>query len=384
VGAAAVPGVTTEPGESGPYRALRDAGAVIAAVANMHELGSSSTGNTSVYGAAHNPWDVERCPGGSSSGPAASAAAGLCPAAVGADGGGSIRIPSAFCGLVGIKGTFGRTSSYGSTPLTWSNDQLGPLTGNAVDAARMYAVMAGPDPNDPNTLGQPAPSLMDVGRADLDGITLGVYWPWFEHVSAEIVAACKEMLNALQGRGATVKEVTIPDLDTARIGHLVSITSEMLNAQAKYDREHFKEYSLEVQTNLTLAKAFTAPDYLQALKARTEAMAHFREALTWVDVIVTPTTGVTAPIIPSDALPDGESDLTTLLAIMRFATPANFTGLPAISFPAGYDAGGLPIGFQAMGRPWEEHVLLRLALMAETLVPKIKPKVFYDLLGQAG
>jgi Asp-tRNA(Asn)/Glu-tRNA(Gln) amidotransferase A subunit family amidase len=135
-----------------------------------------------------------------------------------------------------------------------------------------------------------------------------------------------------------------------------------------------------VRTNLDLALAFTARDYLQALRIRTRSMAHFDRVLTEVDAIVTPSTACTAPRIPPDALPAGESDLTTLLEIMRFAPPANFTGLPAISFPAGYDSNGLPIGFQAIGRAWHEHVLLRIANVAEGLLERKAPKVLFDLL----
>lgn len=284
------------------------------------------------------------------------------------------------CGLVGLKPTFGRASAYGGAPLTWSNDQYGPLAGSATDAAILYASMAGPDPRDPNTLGQPALTLEGFDKTDLDGITLGVYQPWFEHAAPEVVAACKHMLAGLQSRGAQVREISIPELDATRIGHLVTITSEMLAAMAPYAKEHWKEYGLEIRTNLDLARAFTASDYLKALRIRTRSMAHFNQILTGVDAIVTPSTGCTAPPILPDALPAGESDLTTLLEIMRFATAANFTGLPAISFPAGYDSKGLPVGFQAIGRAWHEHVLLRIARVAEGLVERKAPKVLFDLL----
>jgi Asp-tRNA(Asn)/Glu-tRNA(Gln) amidotransferase A subunit family amidase len=195
-----------------------------------------------------------------------------------------------------------------------------------------------------------------------------------------VVAACKRMLEGLQERGAQVREVCLPELDAARIGHLVTITSEMLAGLAPYTDGHWKEYSLEVRTNLNLALAFNARDYLKALRIRTRTMHYFDQALSQVDAIVTPTTACTAPPIPADALSCGESDLTTLLEIMRFAPPANFTGLPAISFPAGYAADGLPIGFQAIGRPWHEHVLLRIAGVAEGLVERQAPKVLFDLL----
>jgi Asp-tRNA(Asn)/Glu-tRNA(Gln) amidotransferase A subunit family amidase len=359
---------------------LRAAGALIIGKANMHEIGIGVTGNNPHHGTPRNPYAPDHYTGGSSSGPASATAAGLCPAAVGADGGGSIRIPSSFCGLVGLKTTFGRTSTFGGAPLTWSNDQYGPLAGSVTDAAILYTLMSGPDPRDPNTLGQPPLSLDGFDKTDLKGLTLGVYWPWFEHAAPEVVTTCKQMLAALQARGAKVKEVTIPELDAARIGHLVTITSEMLSGLAPYAKKNWKDYSLEVRTNLDLALAFTSQDYLKALRIRTRSMVNFNRVLAEVDAIVTPTTACVAPPIPADALSAGESDLTTLLEIMRFAPPANFTGLPAISFPAGYTADGLPIGFQAMGRPWHEHVLLRVAHVAEGLVERKAPRVLFNLL----
>ena len=256
----------------------------------------------------------------------------------------------------------------------------GPLAGSSADAAILYAGMAGPDPRDPATLGQPALTLEGFDKTNLKGLTLGVYWPWFEHAAPEVVATCKHMLAGLESRGAQVREVSIPELDAARIGHLVTITSEMLAGLAPYTKKHWKDFGLEVRTNLDLALAFTARDYLQALRIRTRTMAHFDQVLKEVNAIVTPTTACTAPPIPLDALPAGESDLTTLLEIMRFAPPANFTGLPAISFPAGYASDGLPIGFQAIGRAWHEHVLLRIANVAEGLLERKAPKVLFDLL----
>jgi Asp-tRNA(Asn)/Glu-tRNA(Gln) amidotransferase A subunit family amidase len=359
---------------------LREAGALIIGKANMHEIGIGVTGQNQHYGTPRNPYAPGHYTGGSSSGPAAAVASGLCPAALGADGGGSIRIPSSFCGLVGLKPTCGRGSLFGGAPLTWSNDVYGPLAGSVADAAILYAAMAGPDPRDPLTLAQPALTLDGFDKTDLQGLTLGVYWPWFEHAAPEVVTACKHMLAGLQERGAQVREVTIPELDAARIGHLVSITSEMLAGLSPYTKAHWKDFSLEVRTNLDLALAFTSRDYLQALRIRTRTMVNFERVLSEVDAIVTPSTACTAPPIPADALPAGESDLTTLLEILRFAPPANFTGLPAISFPAGYAPNGLPIGFQAIGRPWHEHVLLRIAHVAEGLVQRRPPQVLFDLL----
>ena len=186
VGAARVPGVKLEPGESGPYRALRDAGAVIAGVANMHELGSGSTGNTSVYGAAHNPWDLERCPGGSSSGPAASVAGGLVSGAVGADGLGSIRYPAAYCGLTGLKPTFGRSAMEGHHIANTETIVSGPLCRDAADCRLLASAMY--------RRGLPA--------GEPTGLRIGVVRdPYWNDCAPGVAEACESALESLRARG---------------------------------------------------------------------------------------------------------------------------------------------------------------------------------------
>ena len=359
---------------------MRAAGALLIGKANMHEIGIGVTGQNPHHGTPRNPYNPAHYTGGSSSGPAAAVAAGLCPVAIGADGGGSIRIPAAFCGVVGLKATFGRVSEFGAAPLDWSVAHLGPLAATATDAALAYGVIAGPDARDPVSQHQPAPALAGWDNLDLHGVVLGVYPDWFNHATAAMVTMCQAMLDAFVDMGATVREIAIPDLEAARVAHVVTIASEMAQALARYHAAHHREYGLDVRLNLALARAFTARDYIQAQRVRARTMAHFDRVLQDVDAIITPATGLPAPIIPATALPGGDSDLTTLAEIMRFVTPANLTGLPAISFPAGYTANGLPVGMQAIGRAWQEPTLLRLALAAESVVERRKPQVFYDLL----
>jgi Asp-tRNA(Asn)/Glu-tRNA(Gln) amidotransferase A subunit family amidase len=359
---------------------MRAAGALLLGKANMHEIGIGVTGLNPHHGTSRNPYHPGHYTGGSSSGPATAVAAGLCPVAIGADGGGSIRIPSSFCGLVGLKPTFGRVSEFGAAPLTWSLAHLGPLAATATDAALGYAVLAGPDKRDPHSLHQPAPSLADWDAVELSDLTLGIYPPWFRHAASETVSACEMLLSELERMGAEVREIAIPGLEAGRVAHTVTIVAEMSQALEHTYDEHHREHGLDVRTNLTLARTFTARDYVKAQRVRTQMMEHFDAALQEVDAIITPTTGLPAPAIPDDALPDGESDLSTLVEIMRFATPANMTGLPAISFPAGYSDAGLPIGMQAIGRAWEEPTLLRLALAAERVIERRAPQVHYAVL----
>ncbi len=359
---------------------LRSAGALLIGKANMHEIGINVTGLNPHHGSTRNPYNTDHYTGGSSSGPATAVAAGLVPVAIGADGGGSIRIPSAFCGLVGLKATFGRISEFGAYPLCWSVAHVGPLAGSATDAALTYAVIAGPDPKDPMSLHQPLPSIKGWDNLKLKGLKIGVYWPWFRHADAEVVAACETMLKEYEKMGCEIVEITIPDLEANRVAHIVTITSEMVQSlNTTYD-EHHKKYGLDVRTNLALARQFSAKDYVQSQRIRTRIINHFNNAFKQVDVILTPTTAVPAPEIKKGALPDGDSDLTTTIDILRFVTAANLTGLPAISFPVGYTQKGLPIGLQVIGKAWDESTLLRMALAAEQVVERKAPQVYYKIL----
>ena len=359
---------------------LRAAGALLIGKANMHEIGIGVTGLNPNTGTTRNPYNPNHFTGGSSSGPSASVAAGLCPIALGADGGGSIRIPASFCGTVGLKPTFGRISEYGAFPLCWSVAHLGPLAASATDAALGYAIMAGPDLKDPTSLHQPLPTLKGWDKLNMRSLRLGIFSPWFRHASDEVVSACEAMLKEFEKMGASLLEVSIPGMEAARVAHSVTILSEMYQSMSATYTEHHHEHGLDVRTNLALAGALTASDYVQAQRVRTRLISAFNTAMQDVDMILTPSTGVVAPVIPSDALPEGNSDLTSVIEIMRFATPANLTGLPAISFPAGYNSQGLPIGMQAIGHAWQEASLLGLSLVAERIVERQKPSLFYDLM----
>lgn len=373
-------GRTPVPEDSTVAARLRSAGALLVGKANMHEIGINVFGLNPVHGTTRNPYNVNHFTGGSSSGPATAVASGLVPIAIGADAGGSIRIPSSFCGLVGLKATFGRVSEHGAFPLDWSIAHIGPITASATDTALAYALIAGPDPKDPTSLLQPLPSLKGWDDLNLKGLKLGVYWEWFRHAEAEVVAACEAMLKEYENMGCEIVEIVIPNLEANRVAHSVTILTEMAQAMHATYEEHRKQHALDVRINLALARQLSATDYLLAQRIRTRMMDLFREAFHKTDMILTPTTGIAAPEIKKGALPDGESDLTTTIEIMRFVTPANFTGLPAISFPVGYTLKGLPIGMQVMGRAWDEVNLLRMALAAEQVVERREPKVYHRML----
>ena len=359
---------------------LRAAGALLIGKTNMHEIGINPDGFNEHYGIIRNPYRLDCHAGGSSNGSAAAVAAGMCPVSIGADGGGSIRIPAALTGMVGLKATFSRVSEHGASPLTWSMGHLGPIGATVGDVALVYACIAGPDARDPNSLHQPPVTLDGWDDPDLSGLRLGIYRPWFEHAAPEIVAACDAAVDRLRAMGATVHEIEIPELDEMRIAQVVTILAEMVS-NMELHAEHWGELSPSTRVNLTLGRAMSAADYLQAQRVRTRALGHFGRAFERVDAILTPATAVTAPTVPDGCENDGWSDLSSVTELMRFAMPANLTGHPAIAFPVGYDAGGLPIGMQAMARPWHEHLLLRLALAAEHTTPRRRPPTYYDILG---
>ena len=360
---------------------LRAAGAVITGKTNMHEIGINVTGLNPHHGTTRNPYNDGFHTGASSSGSATAVAAGLVPIAIGADGGGSVRIPAALCGQVGLKATFGRVSEFGAYPLCWSLAYIGPITTSVADCARTYAIIAGADPRDPHSLGHPSVTIDSAAPGSLAGVRLGVYWPWFRDASPDVVQHCETLLRDLTNRGATLVDVDIPELESQRVAHIVTITSEMASSMMRHLPRHQHDFGLDVRVNIAVARSWRAQEYVAAQRIRTRALAIWANALANVDAIITPTTGQAAPRINEAALPDGESDLTTTVQIMRFAFASNLTGHPAITVPAGYDKQGLPVGLQVIGRPWGEQLLFRVASAAERLVERRGPQRYYPLLG---
>lgn len=372
---------------------LRECGVIFVGKTNQHELGSGTTGNNPHYGTVRNPHDPKRYTGGSSAGSAALVACGLCPAALGTDGGGSVRIPSALCGIVGLKTTHGRTSTEGVLELGWTVEVVTPMASTVEDLLLVYAAMLGSRPNDV-TISKPAlPSfpIMEGSQHDVDvfkvigSITFGKYTKWFEDVSnSEILEACERVLQLLVEKyGIKIKEIILPEMDEMRVGHVVTIGSEISAAtNTHYLNGKRKDISYEIRSTLALMRSFTSCDYVAAQRLRRRAMFYHMEAFKSVDVIVTPTSPMTAPIIPKSALKFGESNLVVGGDLMRFIVAPNFLGFPAITVPVGFDKEGLPIGLQLIGRPWSEATLLRLASVIEKLCASKskKPAVFYDVL----
>ncbi|KAG4164954.1 hypothetical protein ERO13_A13G049200v2 [Gossypium hirsutum] len=373
---------------------LRSCGVILVGKANMHELGMGTTGNNPNYGTTRNPHALERYTGGSSSGPAAIVASGLCSAALGTDGGGSVRIPSSLCGVVGLKTTYGRTSMEGSICDAGTVEIIGPIASTVEDIILVYAAILGSSPEDRISLRPPPPCFPDLSSLEnantLGSLRLGKYTEWFNDVhSTDISDVCEDVLKLLsKSHGCETIEIVIPELHEMRTAHVVSIGSET-QCSLNPDCEDGKGVKLTYDTRISMAlfRSFTASDYVAAQCLRRRIMHHHMEIFKKVDVIVTPTTGMTAPKIPSSALKDGETDMQVTVHsvsayLMRFIIAGNLLGLPAITVPVGYDKQGLPIGLQLIGRPWGEETILHLASAVEELCAKSrkKPASFYDIL----
>jgi Asp-tRNA(Asn)/Glu-tRNA(Gln) amidotransferase A subunit family amidase len=329
---------------------------------------------------ARNPYDRARITGGSSSGSAAVVAAGLCPVAIGADGGGSIRIPAGLCGVVGLKATFGRIPETGVPPLCWHVGHVGPIGLTVDDVAAAYAILAGPDEGDPMSLRQPPVHLTGYEDASLEGVRVGVCEAYFADADADVVRRCREALGALVARGARVVELPPPDLNTVLWAHSCIILSEMAAAMLPHTKQDSSRFALDSRTNLAIGRHFSATDLVHALRHRHQLTREYLALMKDVDVIVTPTTAITAPAIPEATLPDGESNLPVVDQLMRFVRLANLTGFPALAVPAGYDAAGLPVSLQLTARPWEEHLLFRAGRVVEASVEHRLPGIHVTAL----
>jgi aspartyl-tRNA(Asn)/glutamyl-tRNA(Gln) amidotransferase subunit A len=355
---------TAAPGYSFPRRdsaaaaRLREAGAVIIGKTRTHEF---AWGNATPP--TRNPWDLERIPGGSSGGSGAAVGGRLCAAALGSDTGGSIRIPASLSGTVGLKPTFGRVSRDGIVPHSWSLDHPGPLTRTVADAAILMNALASYDPSDPACQDRPAPDYATALGQPLAGLRVGVCRNhFFERNQEDVEAAVEQAIRDIAAEGASVRELRIPNLQYG-LGAIFAI--ELASSAAYHDSalrdgrtEHFQP---DVRTLVEIGRFVTAPDYLKAEQVRRLLMEDFRRAFDDVDVMLSPTTPLTAWKVDESTVAIGGHDESVLAASWRLTYPFNLTGLPAISLPCGFDRRGLPIGLQIAGRPFDELTVLRAA-----------------------
>ncbi|KAI5335871.1 PREDICTED: fatty acid amide hydrolase [Prunus dulcis] len=367
-------------------KCLRLCGAVLVGKTNMHELGAGTSGINPHYGATRNPYSRSKISGGSSSGSAAVVASGLCPVALGVDGGGSVRMPAALCGVVGLKPTFGRVPHSGVLPLNWTVGMVGILAGTVEDAFIVYAAISCQLP--PRLLSASPKVNFPLlnSTKPISGIKLAKYGEWFNDCSDDIRECCSNALERLQKQyGWKTVEVTIPEIEMMRLAHYVTIGSECSTSLSSFlEKLDFKELGWDARVALAVYGAFSSKDYIKAQKIRNRQMQFHMNLFTQADVIVSPTIGVTAYTILDDALNTGELDYINGAALVRYSIAGNFLGLPAVTVPVGYDKSGLPIGLQLIGKPWSEATLIHIAFAMQDLYVSEyrKPEVYYDLLNK--
>lgn len=358
-------GVAFAAEDSACAQRLRTAGCVLLGKTRTHEFAWGT-----VSPPVSNPWDIERIPGGSSGGSAASVAAGFVPLAMGSDTGGSIRIPASFCGTVGMKPTFGRISRVGIVPHSWSLDHPGPLTRTVEDAAIAMNVLAGYDPRDPACQDQLVPDYTASIGASLRGLRIGVIDNHFmDRNTPDVQAAVTESIAAMRNSGARIVHFRIPLL---AYGLAAIYAIELASSGAYHDRHVAtgvsRGYQKDVRDLVEMGRLVSAVDYLKAEQVRTLLCEEFKRIFEQVDVVVTPTEPITAWNKGRQTLSVAGEDESVLAASWRLTYPFNLTGLPAISVPCGFDKEGMPIGLQIAGRPFDEGTVLKCASGIENLL----------------
>lgn len=342
-------------------RRLHDAGAVLLGKLNLHEFAYGVTTINPHFGITHNPWKLDRVPGGSSGGSAAALAAGECFASLGTDTGGSIRIPAAYCNVVGLKPTYGRVSRAGIIPLSWSLDHVGPMTRSVRDAAIVLSAIAGRDPADPTSVAGQSADFTSGLDAGAKGLRIGVPHDYFNNfVAPEVKDAVAVATRVLEGAGAEVEAFDFPYLAS-----IPTISSAIMMPEASaYHfadlQEHAAKIGNDVRMRLELGALQPAVQYVKAQQARRLVQDACLRALSGLDLFVVPTTPTPAPEIEVQAT--GLPGVAT-----RLTAPINVLGWPAISVPCGFSADGLPIGMQLVAKPWQERLILRAAFAYESL-----------------
>jgi aspartyl-tRNA(Asn)/glutamyl-tRNA(Gln) amidotransferase subunit A len=362
---------------------LRAAGAVILGKTNLDEFAMGSSTEHSAYHPTRNPWDLSRVPGGSSGGSAAAVAGGLAAGAYGSDTGGSIRQPAAFCGVVGMKPTYGRVSRYGLVALASSLDQIGPFAQDVSDAALLLGAVAGHDSRDATSIEAPVPDYAAELPKGVAGLTLGLPDEYFiEGMDPDVERAVRQGIEVLKGLGAKIERVSLPTTPHALAAYYVILPAEASSNLARYDgvkyglrvagrdlidmesRTRSAGFGAEVKRRIMLGTYVLSAGYYDAYygkaqSVRTLVRREFAAAFAKVDLIVAPTT-------PNVAFKHGEKeDPLSMYLNDAFTIPGNLSGIPGVSVPCGFSAAGLPIGLQVLGRPLDEARVLRAAYAYE-------------------
>lgn len=384
------------PYESTVTSRLTEQGYVLIGKTNMDEFAMGSSTENSGFYVTRNPWDLERIPGGSSGGSAAAVAADECIAALGSDTGGSIRQPAAFCGVVGLKPTYGRVSRYGLVAFASSLDQIGTLTKTVKDSAQLMNVISGHDPLDSTSAPLPVPDYTAALGQDIKGITFGVPKEYFiEGIEKEVEASVRDAIRKLENLGAIPVEISLPHTGYAIATYYILATSEASSNLARYDGVKYgfraggkdlmdmymntraQGFGAEIKRRImlgtyALSSGYYEAYYKKAQQVRTLIKQDFEKAFQKVDIIVTPTS-------PTVAFKVGEKSADPLQMYLSdiFTISVNLAGVPGISIPCGFTTEHLPVGLQLIGRLFEEELLLKVAYAYEqaTAWHKRRPNV---------
>jgi aspartyl-tRNA(Asn)/glutamyl-tRNA(Gln) amidotransferase subunit A len=341
---------------------LREAGAVTLGKLNMTELALGPFGDNAHHGDVQNPWKRGHVAGGSSSGSAAAVAAGFVVGALGSDTGGSIRLPAACCGVVGLKPTYGRVSRAGAMPLSWSMDHVGPLTRTVTDAALLLGVIAGHDPRDATSSRRGVPYYERVLQTPIEGLRVGIAENYYvDGLDPEMEAGVRAAAHALAGLGVEVAPLRVPDPGPLIEVCNVITRSESSAIHAALVRERPHELQPAVRARLEVGFHISAHDYLQALRLRARAAREFvARVFARVDALLLPAIPEPAPALETAKAGTPEEVVGRMGRFSRFTRPFNGLGLPALSVPCGFSRDGRPLAVQLVGRPFDEATALRL------------------------
>ena len=339
---------------------LKVAGAIIIGKTNTHEFAYGPTGDRSYFGPTRNPHDPARIPGGSSAGSGAAVAADLLYGSLGSDTGGSIRIPAALCGVVGMKPTFGRVSKHGVFPLSWTLDHVGPLTRTVEDNALLLNALAGFDPNDPYSANRETDDFARGLRRGVRGAFIGVPSDfYFEHVEDEVEERVREAIEVFRSLGAGVREVRIPHLWETLRAQRLTLAADAYAIHEERLKTEPEKFDGEVRERLLEGERLKAHRYASAQQRKLGAKDEFSRALGEADVLLTPTLPIAATLIDQREVDIGGYEEPVRSAVTRLTGPTNHNGFPSLSVPCGVTASGLPVGVQLIGRPFDEATLYR-------------------------
>ena len=340
---------------------LKNAGSIRLGTLQMAEFAYGPTGHNAHYGAVHNPFKLGYVTGGSSSGSGSAVGARLTFAALGSDTGGSIRMPAHFCGVTGLKVTWGRVSRAGAMPLSQSLDTVGPLAQTVEDCALLLGLIAGSDPEDPTASTAAVPDYMAATTASIKGLRIGVPKAFYvDDLDADVARALDETLAVLKREGADIVPVELPDQRQLSAACQLVLAVEAAAFHKRWLIERPQDYGPQVLMRLQNALAIPGVTYLEALRWRGAALAAHIAATSGVDAVIAPVAPVVAPSIADSDIGNTPGAEAVIQRLTRFTRPINYLGLPSLAIPTGFTPAGLPVGMQLIGRSFDEATLLTI------------------------